>query len=263
MSPAGPVKARSERWAALEQLDEWLRTPMLLLSLAWLVIVVWELAVGTSDLLLLVGTGIWIVFLLEFALRFALAPRKVDFLKQNWLTVIALLVPALRIVRAVSILRAARALRSLRLVRVVGTANRGMNALRETLKRRGFGYVLALTLLVLAVGAAGMLSFEPASEVSGGFSSYGDALWWTGMLIATIGSDFWPATVEGRILTALLALYGLAVFGYIAATFASFFIGRDASNPEAEVAGAAEIAALRAEIAALRQAMEQQRRAAP
>jgi voltage-gated potassium channel len=59
------------------------------------------------------------------------------------------------------------------------------------------------------------------------------------------------------VLTALLALYGLAVFGYITATFASFFIGRDAEEPSTGVAGSAELSALREEIAALRLGLEQ------
>jgi voltage-gated potassium channel len=60
-----------------------------------------------------------------------------------------------------------------------------MNALRRSLARRGFGYVVGLTVLVLGLGAAGMLSFEPAAEVRGGFTSYGDALWWTAMLLTS------------------------------------------------------------------------------
>jgi voltage-gated potassium channel len=77
------------------------------------------------------------------------------------------------------------------------------------------------------------------------------------MLSASIGTDFWPATTDGRVLSALLALYGLAVFGYITATFASFFIGRDAEEPSAGMAGAADISALRDEIAALRRGLEE------
>jgi voltage-gated potassium channel len=246
------MTAQTERWRELRKLDEWLETPMLVLSLAWLAIVVVELTSGTSDLLATIGTVIWIVFILEFALRFTLAPEKLPFLKSSWLTIISLLVPALRLFRAFAVLRAARALRGIRLVRIVGTANRSMNALRATLRRRQFGYVAGLTVLVLALGAAGMLSFEPAREVEGGFTDYGHALWWTGMLIASIGTDFWPASLEGRVLSALLALYGLAVFGYITATFASFFIGRDAEEPGAAIAGTGELAELREEIRALR-----------
>ncbi|MDP8994875.1 MAG: ion transporter [Pseudomonadota bacterium] len=245
-----------ERWQVLEQLEEWLETPMLLLSFLWLAIVVVELTSGGTALLETLGTAIWVVFIAEFALRLTLAPNKGQFVRKNWLTVIALVVPALRLFRALAVLRAARALRGIRLVRIVGTANRSMNALRKTLRRRQFGYVFGLTLLVLALGAAGMLSFEPAAQVEGGFTSYGHALWWTGMLIASIGTDFWPATTEGRVLSALLAVYGLAVFGYITATFASFFIGRDAEAPDGPVAGLPEMASLHAEIRALRRAIE-------
>lgn len=236
----------------LRALEAWLETPMLVLSALWLGIVLAELLGWTGRLLETVGTAIYIAFIAEFALRFALAPEKGTFLRRNWLTLISLAVPALRLLRALRILRAARALRGLRLVRIVGTANRSMNALRRTLQRRRFGYVLGLTALVVLLGAAGMLSFEPAAEVEGGFASYGDALWWTGMLVTSIGSEFWPKTSEGRALTFLLSLYGLAVFGYITASFASFFVGRDAEEHDAPVAGSAEVQALAREIAALR-----------
>lgn len=257
------MTAHSLRWRTLEQLEDWLQIPMLLLSLAWLALVVVELTSGATRLLETIGTVIWAIFILEFAIRFTLAPEKKTFLKRNWITVIALIVPALRLFRAFTVLRAARALRGVRLVRIVGTANRSMNALRATLKRRQFGYVAGLTLLVLALGAAGMLSFEPAGQAGRGFTSYWHALWWTGMLIASLGTDFWPVTAEGRILSSLLAIYGLAVFGYITATFATFFIGRDAEEPGRTLAGAQELADLREEIRSLRLALEKPSAAAP
>ena len=238
-----------ERWEVLDSLDEWLRLPMLTLSFLWLLLVLWELAHGSSALLESFGIIIWVVFILEFLLRLTLAPEKASFLRSNWLTVISLLVPAFRLLRAFRLVRAARALRGVQLVRIVGTANRSMNALRITLARRGFVYVLGLTILITALGAAGMLSFEDARQIEGGFTSYWDALWWTAMLISTIGSAFWPATLEGRILCFLLSIYGLAVFGYITASFASFFIGRD-QDPSNETS--AELAALHDDIAALR-----------
>ena len=240
------------RWRVLRDLEGWLEPPMLLLSLAWLGIVVWELVSGTTALIETVGTLIWVIFILEFLLRLTLAPDKSQFIRSSWLTIVALVVPAFRLLRVFTFLRAARALRGLRLVRIVGTANRSMNALKATLQRRGFGYVVGLTILVIALGGAGMLSFEPSGEVAGGFEDYGHALWWTGMLVAGIGTEFWPATTEGRVLAALLAIYGLAVFGYIAATFASFFIGRDAADKKGGLAGGGDIARLRREIQALR-----------
>lgn len=241
-----------ERWIALRELEHWLQTPMMVLSFIWLILVTVELAWGTSRALDVFGTAIWATFVAEFVLRFTLAPAKGTFLKGNWITVIALLVPAFRLLRGFRALRLARAARSFRLVRIVGTANRGMNALRASLRRRGLGYVIGLTVTLALLGAAGMFAFEPASEIEGGFTSYADALWWTGMLLATMGSEYWPKSVEGRILCFLLALYGFAVFGYITASFASFFVERDATSPEAQTLGTADLASLRAEISALR-----------
>jgi len=248
----------TERWNVLADLDDWLRVPMAVLSLGWLLIVVAELVWGETDLLLTLGLVIWIIFLVEFAIRFLLAPEKLSFLRRNWLTVLALALPALRLFRALRFVRVVRGLRGARLVRIVGTANRSMTALRDTLRRRRFGYVAGLTALILLLGAAGMMNFEPSDAVEGGFTSYGHALWWTAMLVTSIGSDFWPQTTEGRILALLLSVYGLAVFGYITASFASFFVGRDAEEPDAPVAGSADINRLAAEIRQLREQLSAQ-----
>jgi voltage-gated potassium channel len=105
--------------------------------------------------------------------------------------------------------------------------------------------------LVIFSGAAGMYAFENGTP--GGLNSYGEALWWTAMVMTTMGSQYWPQTLEGRVLCVFLALYAFAVFGYVTATLATFFIGRDAENNEAELAGAKELAALRKELSALRE----------
>lgn len=172
-------------------------------------------------------------------------------MKGNWLTVIALILPAfraLRIVRIARVLHTARAARGLRLLRIVTSINRGMKALSASFARRGFRYVIALSGVVLLAGPGGIYAFE--NQVTGGLNSYGSALWWTTMLLTTIGSDYWPQTAEGRVLCFLLSLYGLGVFGYITAALASFFIGREPDSA-GELAGARAITELREEIAAL------------
>jgi len=224
------------------------------LSFVWLALFIVEFTRGLSPFLMAVGTAIWALFVADFALRFALAPRKGAYLRRNWLTALSLLVPALRVfraVRAVRALQALRATRGLRLVKVVGTLNRGMTALGRSFGRRGMGYVVTLTAIVAFAGAAGMYAFErdaPGSALTG----YGNALWWTAMMLTSVGSDYFPRTSEGRALCLLLALFGFAVFGYVTAALATFFVGRDASAPDAELAGQATLDALRAEIAALR-----------
>ena len=244
-----------ERWAVLGQIEEWLETPMLVLGFVWLGLLVIELTGNLSPALEFVGIAIWVVFILDFALRLILAPDKSDYLKANWLTALALVVPALRvfrIFRVVRVLRAARATRGLRLLRVLSSLNRGMRALGRTMRRRGVGYVVLLTVTVILLGAAGMYAFESDLPNGEGFESYGEALWWTAMLLTSLGSEYWPRTAEGRVLCFILALYGFAVFGYVTATIATFFVGRDAESDEAELAGAKSVEALREEITALR-----------
>jgi voltage-gated potassium channel len=229
---------------------------MVVLGFVWLLLLVLELTRGLDATLQRLSLGIWAAFILDFTLRLVLAPRKGAYLRRNWLTALALAVPALRVARLVRLLRlfrVARAARGVRLVRVVSSLNRGMRGLGSSMSRRGFGYVLALTVLATLVGAAGMYAFERETSQGTGMPSYWSALWWTAMVMTSLGSEYWPRTAEGRILGFLLAVYAIGVFGYVTAALASFFVGVDARSHQGEVVGDAALRDLREEITALRE----------
>lgn len=247
-----------ERRKLLRRLQLRLELPMVVLAFVWLALFIVEVIRGLSPTLAAANHVIWALFIFEFALGFMLAPGKLDYLKHEWLKGIALLAPALRIfriARVLRVLRLSRALsvsRGLRLLRVLSSLNRGMRALGKTMRRRGFGYVVALTLIVTLAGAAGIYGFESNLPGGRGLNSYGTALWWTAMIMTTMGSEYWPQTAEGRMLCVALALYSFGVFGYVTATLATFFIGSDAQSNEAGLADSKSVDALKAEIAALR-----------
>ena len=256
MTPEIHQQLCDERESLLAQFHERLELPMLVLSFVWLALFVAEILWGLSPLLQYAGYAIWTVFLLEFALGFTIAPHKFVYLRQNWLKAIALVAPALRLFRIVAIarvVRAARVARGLRMLRLVSSLNRGMNALGASLGRRGFVYVAVFSTIVLFVGAAGMYGFENGVVGDGGIDSYATALWRTAMILTTMGSDYWPKTDAGRILCFVLALYSFAVFGYVTATLATYFVGRDAASDESDIAGQHSIDALREEVATLRE----------
>jgi voltage-gated potassium channel len=244
-----------ERLNLLKRLERWLEKPMVALGLAWLVLLVVELTRGLSPFLAGTATAIWILFVLDFTVKFSLAPRKIPFLTSNWLTLMSLAVPALRILRAARAFGVLRAVRGVRLLRVIGSINRGMRALGDSLERRGFGYVIGLTVLVTVAGAAGMYAFE--RERPNGFKDFSSALWWAAMIMTTMGTENWPVTPEGRILCLFLAVYAFAVFGYVTATVASFFIGRDAESADGETVGRKDIRALTEKIQALEREIAQ------
>lgn len=222
-----------ERLSALKQFQDWIEEPMFVLAFIWLILLVVEFVRGLNAMLQAIATIIWIIFIAAFILEFILAPRKAAYLRSNVITAISLFIPALRIFRFARVfrfLRLARTMRGLTLIRVISSINRTMNELRVFMGSRGLGYILVLTLAVTFAGAAGMLVFERAQPGGQGLHDYGDAIWWTAMILTTLGSQYWPKTPEGRVLGFLISLYAFAVFGYFTALLASFFVGH---RPEA------------------------------
>jgi voltage-gated potassium channel len=244
-------RTTNARKQLLRSTEKLLEGPMVFLGFVWLVLLVIELVSGLSKMLEYLSLAIWAAFILDFLIKFLLAPQKIAFFKTNWLTAVSLVIPALRLFR---LLRILRLLRGVRLIKVVASLNRSMRSLGATMKRRGFAYVMLLSLIVSFGGAAGMYALEKGNP---GFDNYGMALWWTSMRVITAGSDYWPTTPEGRSLAFILSLFGYAVFGYVTATLATFFIGRDAEEPEAPVAGAKDVAELKRMVASLTAKVEQ------
>ncbi len=246
MGDAGPARYPSnvdainaERQSLLEQIDSALDGVMLWLSAAWIALLVVEFAGdGLPRSLEVAVWVIWAIFIGDFLLEFTIAPIKTHYLRTHWLTALSLVLPAFRILRlasALRLLRAGRVVRGVGLLRVLTGINRGLSSLRATAARRGVGYVITATALVMVVGAAGMAFFETPASVaratdvgagSSGISDYGDAFWWTAYAMTT-GAPHTPLTGEGQVLGWLLSLFGLGVFGYLTATLASHFIERD------------------------------------
>ena len=53
-----------------------------------------------------------------------------------------------------------------------------------------------------------------------------------------------------------ISIFAVAMFGYLTAVFAAFFIGRDAEDPKSEIPNQTSIHQLSAEVALLRKAIE-------
>jgi voltage-gated potassium channel len=175
---------------------------------------------------------------------------------------VALVLPALRIFRVLRVVRIlAHAGRSLSLLRLLTSLNRGMRALERSLGHTGLGYVFALTVLINFGGAAGMYRFENpqvlreagfTGDPSFGLHSYGEAVWWTAMLLTTLGSDYFPKTNEGRTLCFLLSVYAFSIFGYITATVARILLKGKVPGAAPPAEPSSEVAVLQKEISALR-----------
>lgn len=238
----GPT-ALGEREELRRRLSEWLDVPLTVLAVIALSLIVLELVVALPpDWRARVGQlliAIWVIFAIAFFTELALAPAKVRYLRENWLTALSVVLPAFRAMR---IFRAARLLRGFRLMRIVTAANRATRSLQVLAAYARYRYVAAVTLIVAGSGAAGVYYFEATEQSS--IATIGDATWWAATTITTINSGLDPVTFEGRVIGVLLRIYGLAVSGYLTATIAVYLLGPRPESPE--------VAALRREVAELR-----------
>ncbi len=123
-----------KRYRIFYKLEENLEIPMFILAILWLYLFVVELISGLTDTQQDIIFVIWILFIIEFLLKLALAPRRSQFLKNNWITAVALLIPAiriLRVLRALRLLRSVRVVNSTRIIRALTSGKRFFGALKE------------------------------------------------------------------------------------------------------------------------------------
>jgi len=233
--------------------------PMIFLSFIWFCILIIELVNGTSSVLSEFGTGIWVVFILYFAMRMVSVANKINFLKQNWLFVVAIFVTTLRFfpfLQSFPLVRILTATFGMQVIWIFASAFLGMRILRRNIGHRGAGYVIALTLVVLFAGAAGMLHFEGRIADNQGIHTYFRALWWTAMQLTNMGSGYSVMSTGGRIVCLGISVYAVVMFGYITALLASFLIDREVKEPKPEIAHQNSVLALKEEIIQLRHLIE-------
>ena len=253
--PSTSIASRAvarERFRLLATIEKSLEKPLAVLGLVWLGLIVASLMWSANRAITTFTWVVWGIFIIDFLVRAILAPNKLRFLKRNILMLASLAVPALGFLRIVPVLAAMPAW-EVALLKLLTALNRGIQGLSATLKRRGFLYVVALVAVVNFAGAAGIDAFE-----QGVFRSYGYSLWWTAMVMTTMGPDRYPQTAPGRLVMWGVAVFAFSVFGYVTATIASYFVNNDASSPESDIADEATIKAVLTEVRALRKEMASQ-----
>jgi voltage-gated potassium channel len=211
-----------------EKLDRYLDVPLALASLALVLLAVIELSGEVSGpwrgRLATLGWGLWGLFFVEFAAKFALAPVKRHYLRKHWLDVLIVLLPILKVLRLAQVVQATRALPTLRLLVFGG---RGSQSTLELLEHRRLGQLAIISAMVILIGAALGFLLEAGTQGSR-IQDFGDALWWSAALVTTIGSGLYPITTGGRILAFLIMIYAIGVFTYFIGSVASVLVALDA-----------------------------------
>jgi voltage-gated potassium channel len=271
MKASGPaadlgVVSRTGKPTFLSSLLTRLDRPMIFLSFVWFLVIIAELVNGTTTLLRTLGTGLWALLIMHVSLRFANFPDRLQFLKRNWLFVLAMMVPVLRFfpfLRSLPLTRALTATFGLQVVWMFASADQGLRSLSRTMGHRGAGYVLTFTAVVTLSAAAGMLHYEGVLPDAQAIHSYPKALWWVCMQLTNIGSAYSPKSRGGEVLCLCVSVYAAAMFGYLTALFATVFIGRQTKGANQEAPNAAELKRLSSELGSVRAAVDELLRRLP
>nr|WP_062340983.1 potassium channel family protein [Herbidospora sakaeratensis] len=141
--------------------------------------------------------GCWLLFLTEYAVRFARAADKKAFAKANVLDLFVILLPLMMPLR--------------------------MLQRRLGFQRRVLTFTATTTLVLGLAASLAVLRVErdaPGATIL----TFGDATWWAVTTMTTTGyGDTYPVTPDGRLIGAALMLGGVALLGVVTATLASWF----------------------------------------
>lgn len=209
-----------------DAIDNALDLPMAILALVALVLILIDLTTEISAAwrtrINIVFWFVWSAFLLEYIAKLLLSENKRTYIRTHWIELATLMVPFLRILR---VFRVVRLTRSVAVLRLLLYSRFGISELGKILSHRVF-YLSIVTAIVILSGAVGIYILEvnaPGTQTR----SFNDALWMSAALVTTVASDIWPTTAGGRVLAFILMLYSMVVFGYLAASIAAFFVGKE------------------------------------
>jgi voltage-gated potassium channel len=232
---------------------EWVRltdTPLLALSLVFLVVLVVPIAThlshGWSRVFSAANIVIWVAFAVDYLARLYLARDRREYVKRNVIDLVVVVVPFLRPIRAL------RLLRLLRLSAVGGVASRRSSSLHARVST----YVVSAAVMAVLVASVGVYDAEHRAP-GANIKTLPDALWWSVTTITTVGyGDLYPTTAYGRLVAVALMIFGIALLGVITATIAAWFVGHLQAIEGQEEASAATLDDVLAELRRLHQRLD-------
>ncbi len=240
--PDNPKQVRAaQRLNSYENKTAW---TMVILSIVYLVL--YSFYVLEPDLTdaqqAWLNTGmniIWFTFIADLLIRATLAPHFFAYLVHHPIDVIAVAIPALRVLRVLRVLTAGQWLIS-----------RGS---RLRFGRTATAVVIAV-IFISYLSALAVLNAERSSPGSN-IETFPEALWWSVVTMSTVGyGEYYPVTVNGRIIATGVMVVGISLLGLVGASVASSVISRlSGKTQEGQDEVKAQILALTNEVAALRQ----------
>jgi len=172
-------------------------------------------------ILLYVDIFICIIFFIDFIQQFRAATSKLAYMKWGWLDLISC-IPLMEMNQL------ARLIRVFRLIRAVKSISMISHAINENKASSSLHFMVVTSLMMMVFGSIYILYLEKGMP-GANIHTAGDAFWWTFVTITTVGyGDFFPVTLEGRVVAIILVTTGVGMFGSFTAVLASWIM--DSNN---------------------------------
>jgi voltage-gated potassium channel len=214
------MDARSTRVA------ERLNTPMLIaaaLTLPTVALTESHVSGALHDIAVGLNWITWVAFFAELVVMLAVVPDRRKWLRHHPLdAVIVVLTPPL----LPPGLQSLRVLRLLRLVRLLRLAQLS----REVFSLEGLRYAMLLSLLTVVGGGALFVGFEKDQHLT-----VWDGIYWAATTMTTLGSNIYPTTTGGEIVTVAVLLIGIGFVALLTGAFAQRFLAPEIAEIEEEL----------------------------
>lgn len=146
---------------------------------------------------------VWVAFVIDYTVRLVLSARRWQFVRAHPLDLLMVLLPMLRVLRAILLVR--RSFKNLSTERIAGS-------------------LLVLVGVLVASGA--VLEYAVEHNAPGAnITTLGLAFWWAIVTTTTVGyGDTYPVTTVGRLIASAIMLVGIGLIGTVSATVAAWFV---------------------------------------
>lgn len=97
----------------------------------------------------------------------------------------------------------------------------------RSLHLKAAGGATAILAVVMVIGSWAVVAAEHDAREAN-LKTYPQGLWWSIETATTVGyGDFYPVTLGGRIVGAVVMVVGITTYGMVTAALATWFVGRE------------------------------------
>ena len=175
-----------------------------------------------------IDQSITLIFAIDYAISFSLAPRKRIFVKTHVLDLLAI-IPYNEVFTFLRFSRVGRFARLAKLSRLIGLSSKLKHISNRINRRNGFYFLLSVSIIIL-ISSAVIARVEHHNFI--------DAIWWSVATVTTVGyGDIVPRTLVGKAVAVILMFSGIATLGLLTSSLNNIFVrsGRQTERKLAEI----------------------------